>query len=498
MRNLHEPKLPKLRIPSLGRRETREGLNFLNFARWPPPKLGEAPCYDLRRRALFRSAVASARPAPMRPRLPALATRPWLVALLIGLAAQLLFTIHLDRPGGIMFDEVHYVPAAKALIELSGPRNIEHPLLGKELIGAGMDLLGDNVFGWRLMPTIAGTVTVLGVFAFLMILMRGRLRVAVTGAALAMLNQSLFVQARTAMLDVFLGAFLLWALVFLLWAMRGSPAQVRWRWCVGAALFGLATAVKWAAAPYIAMVALAFVAIRVRDARRAQRPLAATLLAPDQPHWPGLSTLAALVLLGAISIPVYFLTFAPTFFYLTGATEGLGGLLTLQREMYAAQTQVLAPHNYQSDWWSWPLMLRPIWFFYEWDSGAQRGVLLIGNPVIMWGGLVAVLAAYAAWFRSRAVRPVALALLWTFSVAIYAIIPKSLGFYYYYHLSAIFLCLVLPVTFDHFDRNRQRGWEEWYVALALVCFGYFYPILSAAPLDGPLGFTHWMWFPNWR
>ncbi|PVX29762.1 phospholipid carrier-dependent glycosyltransferase [Sphingomonas pokkalii] len=434
----------------------------------------------------------------MRLRLSALATRPWLVALLIGLAAQALFAFHLDRPGGIMFDEVHYVPAAKALIELSGPRNIEHPLLGKELIALGMDLLGDNPFGWRLVPSLAGTATVLGVFTFLMVLMRGRMRVAVTGAALAMLNQSLFVQARTAMLDIFLGAFLLWGLVFLLWAMRGTRGQVLWRWCVGAALLGLATAVKWAAAPYIALVALAFVAIRLRDARRAHRPLAAALLSGDQPHWPGLPSLAGLALLGAISISVYFATFTPTFFYLTGATDGLSGLLHLQREMYAAQVQVLPHHNYQSDWWSWPLILRPIWFFYAWDHGAQRGVLLIGNPVIMWGGLVAVLVAYAVSFRGRALRPLALALLWTFSVAIYAIIPKSLGFYYYYHLSAIFLCLVLPVTFDHFDRTRDRGWEEWYVALALVCFGYFYPILSAAPLDGPMAFAHWTWFPGWR
>jgi hypothetical protein len=143
-------------------------------------------------------------------------------------------------------------------------------------------------------------------------------------------------------------------------------------------------------------------------------------------------------------------------------------------------------------------MLRPIWFFYEWDHGAQRGVLLIGNPVIMWGGLVAVLASYVLWFRTRAWRPLALALLWTFSVAIYAIIPKSLGFYYYYHLSAIFLCLVLPVTFHQFDRLRAKGWEEWYLALALVCFGYFYPILSAAALNDTQSYTHWMWFPNWR
>ncbi|MET0309765.1 MAG: phospholipid carrier-dependent glycosyltransferase [Sphingomonas sp.] len=433
----------------------------------------------------------------MLDRIKALQSRPTLVALLIALAAQLLFTIHIDQPSRIMFDEVHYVPAAQALIDLSAPRNIEHPLLGKELIAAGMMVFGDNPFGWRILPSLAGTATVVGVFAFLWLLLGGRMRPALVGAALVALNQSLFVQARTAMLDVFLGVFILWALVLMLWAMHGTPRQVRWRWIGASVLLGLATAVKWAAVPYVALACLAFVAIRVQDARKAKKSIDHAFWIKDQPHWPGLATLPALLILGTLSIATYFLTFAPAFFYAVDPLT-LPGLFELQRDMYAQQTQVLPHHTYQSQWWSWPLMIRPIWFFYEWDMGAQRGVLLIGNPVIMWGGLGGVLACLAAWIRSRAIRPLAVALLWIASLAIYIIIPKSLGFYYYYHLSAIFLCLVLPVAFDHFDRGRNKGFEEWFTALSLIAFGYFYPILAASPLNGGQSFNYWMWFPSWR
>jgi dolichyl-phosphate-mannose-protein mannosyltransferase len=432
----------------------------------------------------------------MLERLKALRTRPWTVALLVGIAAQLLFTLHIDQPSRILFDEVHYVPAAQALLNLEGPRNVEHPLLGKELIAAGIALLGDNPFGWRVMPSLAGTATVLGVFAFLWLLM-GSMRAALVGAALAMLNQTLFIQARTAMLDVFFGAFLVWALAVLTWAMHGTPAQVRRRWIGGAVLLGLATAVKWSGIPYVALAALALLVIRLRDARLAKKPRAAALSGKDQPHWPGLATLPALLLLGGVSIPVYLLTFLPAFFYAQSPLT-LPGLFAQQWEMYGLQTQVLKSHTYQSDWWSWPLMIRPIWYFYEWDMGAQRGVLLIGNPLIMWGGLLAVLACYWAWLRDRAIKPLAMALLWTASLAIYVVIPKSLGFYYYYHVSGIFLCMALPVAFHHFDRGRNRGVEEWFTAASLLVFGYFYPILSAAPLATTDGFNHWMWFPSWR
>ena len=81
---------------------------------------------------------------PMLDRLKALRNRPFLVALLVGIAAQLLFTVHLDQPSRIMFDEVHYVPAAQALLDLTAPRNIEHPLVGKELIAGSIAVLGDT------------------------------------------------------------------------------------------------------------------------------------------------------------------------------------------------------------------------------------------------------------------------------------------------------------------------------------------------------------------
>lgn len=431
----------------------------------------------------------------MRARLKALQTRPYLVALLLGLAAQTLFTVHLDRPSRIMFDEVHYVPAAQALLALEGPRNIEHPLVGKELIGAGIVLFGDNPFGWRAFTALAGTATVLGAFAFLWLLL-GSMRAALVGAVLTALNQSVYVQARTAMLDIFLGAFLLWAMVVMLWAAKGTPAQVRRRWIGVGVLFGLAIGTKWAAIPYVALAGAAFVVTRFRDARVARRPLRTAFSGKDQPHWTGLATIPALLILGSVSIAIYFLTFLPAFFYERDPLT-LAGLIPLQQEMYALQTQVLAKHTYQSDWWSWPLMIRPIWYFYEWDQGAQRGVLLIGNPVIMWGGLLAVLACLWAGFREKAHRPLALAFVWIASLGIYVVIPKSIGFYYYYHLSGIFLCLALAAAFHHFDRGRGKGREEWFVFAALVAFVYFYPILAASALPDPQGFRKWMWLPTW-
>lgn len=418
--------------------------------------------------------------------------RPLLAALLIGIAAQLLFSVRLGIPDALVFDEVHYVPAARAILALSHPLNTEHPMLGKELIALGIALAGDNAVGWRLTATLAGTATVLGAFGFVMLL-TAKVRVAALAAVLVAFNQTLFVQARTAMLDVYLGAFVMLGIAALLWAMRAPPPYVKWRWALGSALLGAAVAVKWAAVPYIVFAGLAFLIVRLRDARIAGRPRASALAGGGQRHWPGLGAVAAALILGTVSVAVYFLTFIPAFFFATDAVT-LSGLLPLQAAMWESQTQVLARHPYQSASWTWPLMIRPIWYFYEPNMQAIRGILLIGNPVVMWGGLVAVAACLWAWRRDRAWQPLTAALIWAASWLVWVIIPKSLGFYYYYHLSGVFVAIAIAVALDHYRMRR-----DWAVALAAAAmFAWFYPIIAAMPLADDQGFRDWMWFSSWR
>lgn len=406
-------------------------------------------------------------------------TRSVVFGALVALLSELIFLVRLDVPNKLVFDEVHYVPAARALRDLSGPTNIEHPLLAKELIALSITWFGDEPFGWRFASTIAGAATVAGVFALVQQL-TGRLRASLIGAALALMSFTILVQARIAMLDTFLAAFLIWGIVVLAWSARApTPWQVHARWCAGAALLGLATACKWTAGPYVAFAGIAFLRLRHRR--------------PDR--WGGMNPIVGIALLGLVSVGTYLLTFAPAFFYTNDALTW-SRLIPFQLEMYARQTQVLPPHTYQSNWYTWPLMQRPIWYLYEPVDGVQRGIWMIGNPAIMWGGLVAVAALFRAWVRTDSARLLAPALLWVASLLIWALIPKSLGFYYYYYPSGIFLVVALAVALDHW-RAGLRGWDELYL---LVCFAlliYFLPVLCAEPLSDAGAFRRWTWFASW-
>lgn len=401
--------------------------------------------------------------------------RPIPLAILLFVLVETLFLIRLSVPHQPVFDETHYVPAARALVALSAPANIEHPLLAKWLIAQGMRLFGDTPFGWRVMSTLAGSTTIVAVFAT-MWLMTGRRRPSLLAAALTLLGFTVYIQARIAMLDGFMLAFLTAAIAMMAWTLRRGGW---WRWAIVAVLLGCAVACKWLAAPYVAFAAAAFVIFKREDPRR----------------FPGLDIVPALAMLGIVSIATYFVTFAPAFFYASDPMT-LARLLPTQLDMYARQTQVLPPHTYQSSWWTWPLLIRPIWYLYEPADGAQRGILLLGNPAIMWSGLVAVAACWWGWIKSGSPRLFAAGSLWIGSLAIWAAIPKSLGFYYYYYPSSVFIVIAIVAALDHW-RARTRGWDVALLALAAGLALYFYPVLSAQALPDAAAFRHWTWFSTW-
>src|SRR3546814_17594274 len=77
------------------------------------------------------------------------------------------------------------------------------------------------------------------------------MRPAVLAGVFAMLNMTLFVQARIAMLDGFMAAFAVAGVAVLLGSMRAAGKQALMRVALGGALIGLAIGCKWAAVPVL-------------------------------------------------------------------------------------------------------------------------------------------------------------------------------------------------------------------------------------------------------
>jgi dolichyl-phosphate-mannose--protein O-mannosyl transferase len=344
--------------------------------------------------------------APEHPRDPL----AWNVA--VALIFLALLAIRLTVPSKAYFDEVHYVPAARVLMELARPTNVEHPLLGKELIALGMRLFGDNPLGWRIMPVLFGTL-------------------------------------------------------------------------------GLAMAAKWNAAPLAMLPGIAFVVVRFRA--MGWRALTGSRAAPVA----GITIWEAALWLGLVPLVVYALTFVPAMFYAQDPLSP-GGLIALHQKMIHLQEEVVKPHPYQSVWYQWVFDWRAIWFLYEKVDGAQRGVLLVGNPLTMLLGLIALVWAGVHGFTEGRRDALALFVLYAVSLGLWVVADKPVQFYYHYLLPGTFLMGMLALALDSLWRRGCRALPLLALAGSVALFAYFYPILAAAPLESPQSFAHWMWLDSWR
>ncbi|MCK0127978.1 glycosyltransferase family 39 protein [Erythrobacter sp. F6033] len=426
------------------------------------------------------------------------ASDPWVWCLALPLIFGLLAAIRLTTPSTPFFDEVHYLPAARELLGLFGDGgeyiNREHPLLGKELIALGMHLLGDNPLGWRIMPLIAGIIAVGASMRAIWHASHDRFATIAYGILLAT-GFHIFVHARIAMLDIFMVCFLALAAWQFAAAMR-EPETGRWRLALTGIAIGCALASKWNAVPLAMVPGLTFLAARLSAGRR--RLIFSRRGVPV----PGISLAEAFIWLGILPLAVYALTFAPGYWlgeYLRPSPLAEKGLIGFHQEILALQQQVLAPHSYQSTWLQWVSNTRGIWYLYEFTDNAQRGVLLIGNPLTMLLGLPALLWCLITGFWRNDWAKVGVVAGYAVSLGLWLIAPKPVQFYYHYVVPSCFLLAALALSLSDIYRSAKYRWIS-YTALggSVAMFAVFFPILTAAPLEGPMSFANWTWIAGWR
>jgi hypothetical protein len=266
---------------------------------------------------------------------------------------------------------------------LSSRLNPEHPLLGKELIALGMMVFGDNPFGWRFCNALYGVIGLYGAIRGFWWASLSRQGTVLFGLFLAT-NFIWFVLSRIAILDMAMAASL--ALAFWQWALAARKGK-RVHLVLAGLFMGLSMGGKWNGVPLMVFPGLwyAWARWQASAGRPAPRRALAWLAGRQGGPVPGVCLLEAALWLGIWPVLVYFATFTPAMFYKINPLSPWH-LIEWQQTMLKLQDSVVKPHRYMSHWYQWMANARPIWFFYEKWDGAQRGVLMIGNPWSMWAG----------------------------------------------------------------------------------------------------------------
>ena len=163
----------------------------------------------------------------------------------------------------------------------------------------------------------------------------------------------------------------------------------------------------------------------------------------------------------------------------------------------SASTPAATLHNYQSDPWSWPLLLRPVAFFYESPKGScgadscSQAVLGVGTPIIWYGGLAALIAMIAWYVATRDWRAGAVLLAYAAGWLpwFYCVIADNRTMFLFYAIPMVpfmILAIVLVAGLIIGPADAQPGRRMAgaavvgaFTLLALVNFWWLHPVLTA-------------------
>ncbi|WP_213738053.1 phospholipid carrier-dependent glycosyltransferase [Bradyrhizobium sp. dw_411] len=426
------------------------------------------------------------------PSVPAVSiTSSAVTAVVLFLAAHLALLLGVTTPDKFYFDEVHYVPAARQMLEPapSAPQlNPMHPPLAKQLIALSILGFGDTPLGWRYPGVLFGALAVVAMYLCGLALFAAQ-GPAVASALLAFFNQMVFVQSRIAMLDIFALAFGLFAVASFLHGFR-KPRPQLWFALTGMAC-GLAAACKWSGLFVLATCIVIVAVIRLMQGWQTQftdgneddwyRP----------EMWPDFRTKHFIACFVLIPVVVYF---AP-FVVLHGWS--LADLVEAQRRIFGDNTTTaIAGHTYMSAWPSWPFLVRPVWFLFDKiDEDRIAAIVLLGNPLVLWPALPALAVCLRDWIVTRRGEAFLILSFYAGPYLAWALLPRTLGFLYYYLPAATFASLALVYVLR---RGNSPRWLLWaFVAVAGAGFAAMLPISAAFVGTSMATFNRLMLFQNW-
>jgi dolichyl-phosphate-mannose-protein mannosyltransferase len=423
--------------------------------------------------------------------LPQSVVRSAVIVVIIFVVAHLALLVGVTTPDKFYFDEVHYVPAARQMLEPVMPSpmlNPMHPPLAKQLIALSIRTFGDGPLGWRYPSVLFGALAIVGIYLCGLALFAAR-GPAVGAALLAFFNQMLFVQSRIAMLDIFALTFGLFAVAAFMQGFRKSRPHF---WFALAGLcFGLSIACKWSGLFPLAVAIVIVAVIRLMQGWRT-RFADGNALDWYQPElWPDFRWThfaACFVLLPAT---VYLATFVPLY------GLSLHDLWEAQRRIFSDNTTTaIAGHTYMSAWPSWPYLVRPVWYLFD-KIGDDRiaAVVFLGNPLVLWPALAALVLCLRDFIVTRRADVFLILAFYFGPYLAWAVLPRTVGFIYYYLPSATFASLALVYVLR---RGNSPRWLLWaYVVVAFAGFAAMLPISAAFVGTSMATFNRLMLFQNW-
>ncbi len=390
------------------------------------------------------------------------------------------------------FDEIYHARTAYEFLESDNVYEWTHPPLGKVFISMGVALFGMTPFGWRIVGTLFGIFMIPVMYIFAKKLFERRYLATFTAIIFAA-DFMHFTQTRIATIDVYITFFIMLMYMFMLDYLKQdffseNKKRLYTPLFLSGLTFGLGVASKWTGIYAGAGLAILYF-MKMYEAYKSSEKAVFIKRARETVLW-------SVLFFVAIPLIIYVLSYIP---FMKTNGVGLEGVIKNQADMLGYHKGVDATHPFSSEWFKWPIIFRPIWYYsYEVSETVKEGISAFGNPLVWWVGISAFLyTAYSA--LSKKDKTAIFLTVGYLAELIPWVFVTRITFIYHYFTAVPFVALMIAYSGKNLIPDTKKGKTVFWIfaGLTVVLFLMFYPVLSGYPVSVDYVKNFLKWSSEW-
>lgn len=339
--------------------------------------------------------------------------------------------------------------------------------------------MGMTPFAYRLMGNIAGILMILVMYIFGKTVFKSR-KCAILAAFLMAFDNFHFAQTRLGTVDSHLVLFIMISSLFMyrfLLLDKDAPLKkklINLFFC--GLFFGFATCVKWTGLYCGLGLAIVFFAKIIYDiVKSRQNDKQNITIKLDK----NLIKILGSCVIFFIVIPCIFYVLCYLLFpkVVNYGENSIFGIFKQIHDMYIYHSTLNATHPFASNWYTWPFMITPVWYFVSNVSDTVKSTVVgIGNPAIWWFGVLAINIVIASIRYEKIKRNVFIIIMFLAVWLPYMFIGRIMYMYHFFPALPFLMLAIVSVI----NRINKKWFTLFYMATVLITFFAFLPVVSGS------------------
>ena len=356
------------------------------------------------------------------------------------------------------FDEVYFARTAYEYVENIPTYEWTHPPLGK-LIQAIPIFITKHLspFNYRLMGNISGILMIIIMYLFGKELFKKR-KYSIFASLLMFFDTFHFVQTRMGTVDSHLVLFMMIsALAMIKYCNNKKMINL----LISGIFFGLSVCVKWTGLYCGLGLAIIYFTYMIKNKEFNLKHILS-----------GFSFFVVIPLIFYIGLYLLFPNNNINY------TNNLKSIMKQQEQMYNYHSKLDAEHFFSSDWYTWPISYKPVWYHEAIvDTTSKETISGIGNIVIWWVGIVAMISLIPKLLKKDKNSFYLLVLILSLWLP-YVFIGRIMYMYHYFPVLP-FMMLAITGLFKHIDEKYKLTYLiPIYLIFVIAFFIIYYPVIT--------------------